>query len=813
MSLDQNQLNNEILSEKDQQKYVNESIERTQGFAFLMHRSLDQSDVDQAFQYASQIVEVLKTEGLNPRNYYTLYHVISQYLLELNDAISDRERFEDKVVCEQYETAQYHRCVLQRLYLMITAGPQLAARGYTRLVDVLDDLSEMIRQSQHVVHALFIRHFLLSVFKQHLADSTQQEMERSLHFLLHNFAQMNRMWVRIGDTIDGKSDQRKELSVLIGMNLTRISSLKNLTPEGYKRIILPYVFKHVELCEDEVAQEFILQSIVHAFPEDFHILTIDQLFSVLGRVEQSVPVLNIVSQLLDRFLKYVGGIEGELGNTVFVTIAKNIEELFNSENHLPLTAKFTTVEKLIRFALKLNPNDVRNVKNLFKFVDFHIDLAINDEPLAATDASAALRSCIEAPLKIFQTADQIYELEYLPILIKRLLPKDRYAVATFICQQFINSSTKIASLEKFKFFLSLTSSLVREGPGKSCFFSTFHLIDAGSVSATMSIIQELANAMDSVTNRAAERAIFPIGFKVIKLMHEADEEDLIKLVKFLAQYGKNSAERNPNTALMLFIEAAKTLDNLEYEAEANELADLAIEFYSQIQKPSVKYSTFMYLLQFIISSKKIDLSLNSQLCSLAANFTDPLQSTNVFLNCANLFWRSDRRLNEAKNVQACLSKASKAAATCQNSAVSLEGLYLVFSFSAYFLYKKVQIEQKWVSALVSLINERHKDIKEKGQTIETVLSKSVSAMYTNTVRFIQEHNLVDDAGDNEGWIDEENEEEEVHEEDAHEEDGLEEDAHEEDGLEEDVHEEDVHEEDGHEEEEETGEEEEEEEEE
>ena len=737
------------MDEESQKKLVNESIDSSSGLNFLLNRSLDEGDVDQAFKYAAQIANFLQVDKLSPHNYYALFHVVSQYLIDLSNVIADRDRFEDRKIIEQYELVQYNKEILQRLYLMMTVGPQLAARGVARVVDVLDDISDMLKQSQDVIHALFLRYFLLCVFKNYIPDSSQQDMEKALHFLLFNFVQMNRMWVRIADSvnIEGNAEQRKELSVLIGMNITRISSLKNLSAEAYSRIVLPVLLKHVELCQDELAQEFILQSIIHAFPEDFHFQTIDKLFAIFGKVEENVPVLSIVNQLLERFLKYAGHVEPDQGRIVFITFAKNIEGLFSAESRtLSLTDKIGSIEKLLFFSLKLNPDDIRNVKNLMKFVNYHIELDIGDDPIKESNGSAALRSFLEIPIQSF-TPSQYFEIDLLPSLIKRLISKDKYLLASKICDRFTETSTKITSMDNFKFVLSLTSSLVLDGAGKSCFFSLIHLIDAGSVQSTMIIIQELASAMESVNEHASERSILPIGYFVITLMRNAEKSDLIKLVQFILQYGQNVSHKNAHSSTLLYIEAARMLDILGFDAEASQFVELALQCYSEINKPNISYATFLYIVQFVLSTQNLDLSVNTQLCTIAAKFTDTMQATNAFLSCSYLFWRADSRIREFKNVQACLSKASKAAATTDNLAISLEALYHVLSTVSFYLRKKAPIPGKWVEALITLISEKHEEIKNKGLSLDAFLSQTVFTFYQSTIKYIKDNGLFTKSAD------------------------------------------------------------------
>lgn len=808
----------EVLNEGEQKALVAEYVEKARGLTFLINRCLDAQDVDGAFQHGATLAGFLQSESFNPHNYYELYNVISEALLNLSFQISDKNRFTNESVCSQYEIAQYHKGVIQRLYLMITVAPELSTRGYARVLDVLSDLAMMIKQSQNVTHSLFLRYFLLCAFKSHLADSTPVETERTVHFLLHNFAQMNRMWVRMADTpneiteeeeaakpsftgndekILSTQEQRKELSVLVGMNLSRVTSLRNLTPEMYSNVILPYVLKHVDLCEDALAQSEILQFIVHAFPADFQILTIDQLFSIFGKVDQSVPILSIVNQLLSRFLDFDGElIDPTTGKTTFVTIAKNIEELFNTEGSLALINKFEVLEKLLRFALKVNSKDVRNIKNLFKFADFQIDLAIGEEQLTSKDASSALLSFVKTPFVAFNWEDEeaatsplviLSQIDHLPSLIKRLLPSDRSIIATEICKILINSSITISSLAQFSFILQLTSSIVREGPGSSYFFAMLTLINTGSVESTMSIVQELANVMDTAfTEKAASKAVLPIGFKVIRLMSEAEKESLVKLVQFLAQFVKRNAPKNPKSCLQLCIEAARTLDRLEFGQEATQFATTAVtDFYALLRSQyeqkkgseglSALYNVFLYITNFVVSSTSVDFatSLNSQLCSIAATFSSPdsdsgdqnaaleklkpLQASiacQSFANCANLFWRKDQRMNEVKNVQACLAKACQVAATNSNLGVSIELLYSVLSWAAFFIESSCSIDIKWIHALISLIRKKQGEVEQSGKTIDTVISKTVKNFYISTVKHIQENNLIEGG---EGGDDEEDE--------------------------------------------------------
>jgi hypothetical protein len=216
-----------------------------------MNRAIDLGDIPDAFDWAARSVEPLAMTDLLPRQYYTLYHSVSTHLINLSVTLADPNRISDRQIAEEYEMIQYNSSALQHLYLLITIAPELPKRKIAQMQEMYEDVVEMLNQAQDPVHALFLRHFMLSAFKSTLPDHTPQDLERSLRFLMGNFAQMNRYWVRIAHTTP--PDQHFELLVLVGTNIQRLTSLRGVTLELYAKAMPLFIIRHVELCEDEMA--------------------------------------------------------------------------------------------------------------------------------------------------------------------------------------------------------------------------------------------------------------------------------------------------------------------------------------------------------------------------------------------------------------------------------------------------------------------------------------------------------------------------------------------------------------------------------
>jgi hypothetical protein len=101
---------------------------------------------------------------------------------------------------ELYELVQHAGNIVPRLYLLITVGSVYIRSKEAPARDILKDLVEMCRGVQHPMRGLFLRNFLLQCARDKLPDSNSEygdNVQDSVDFLMHNFAEMNKLWVRM----------------------------------------------------------------------------------------------------------------------------------------------------------------------------------------------------------------------------------------------------------------------------------------------------------------------------------------------------------------------------------------------------------------------------------------------------------------------------------------------------------------------------------------------------------------------------------------------------------------------------------------
>lgn len=210
-------------------------------------------------------------------------------------------------LADLYELVQYAGNIVPRLYLMITVGTVYMGIEDAPVKEIMKDMMEMSRGVQHPVRGLFLRYYLSGQARDSLptgaGDGPEGNLQDSISFILTNFVEMNKLWVRLqhqglSRERDQRTKERQELQLLVGSNLVRLSQLVDL--ETYQSVILHPLLEQVVQCRDVLAQEYLLEVITQVFPDEFHLHTLDQLLAATTRLNPHVNTKTIVIGLMDR---------------------------------------------------------------------------------------------------------------------------------------------------------------------------------------------------------------------------------------------------------------------------------------------------------------------------------------------------------------------------------------------------------------------------------------------------------------------------------------------------------------------------------
>jgi len=288
--------------------------------AFYMKRALDTGVVRDALKMASQMTGELRTSRLSPKNYYELYMNITDELRELELFLQEEDekatRGEPgKSVVELYEQVQHAGNIIPRLYLLTTVASVYCKSKKAPAKDILFDLVELCRGVQHPMRGLFLRHYLSQVSKDKLPDTGSEyegegsTVRDSIEFILQNFGEMNKLWVRLqhqGAVRDKakREKERRNLRQLVGTNLVRLSEMNGVDLGVYQEIVLPRVLEQVINCKDVIAQEYLMDCIIQVFPVDFHLHTLETYLASCAQLQEAVNVKDIIIALMNKLAAF-----------------------------------------------------------------------------------------------------------------------------------------------------------------------------------------------------------------------------------------------------------------------------------------------------------------------------------------------------------------------------------------------------------------------------------------------------------------------------------------------------------------------------
>lgn len=359
------QINHHNLNE-DQEK-LTEAMTNVKKNSFQMKLWLDKGKLMEALKSASNMLSELRTSLLGPKAYYELYMNVCDQLVHLESYLLD-EFNRGRKLADLYELVQYAGNIIPRLYLLIIVGLVYMKTTAGCRRDILRDLVEMCRGVQHPLRGLFLRNYLLRSCRNVLPDVTVEDVssnldgkedhsgtvEDSIEFILLNFAEMNKLWVRMqhqGHSRDRerREKERLELRELVGTNLVRLSQLDTIDIGRYEKIVLPGILEQVVSCRDGIAQEYLMECLIHVFSDEYHLSTLSPFLKSCAQLVDSVNVKNIIIALIDRL---ASSKDIELPDDLFDTFSKQIMHIKMSRPTMPLEDIILMQGSLINFSIK-----------------------------------------------------------------------------------------------------------------------------------------------------------------------------------------------------------------------------------------------------------------------------------------------------------------------------------------------------------------------------------------------------------------------------------------------------------------------------
>ncbi|OBZ78573.1 Vacuolar protein sorting-associated protein 35 [Grifola frondosa] len=294
-------------------KLLSESLSTVKIQVQQMKRHLELDQLMDALKSASLMLAELRTSSLSPKQYYELYMAVFDALRHLSNYLYDAHVQGRHHLADLYELVQYAGNIVPRLYLMITVGSVYMSIPDAPVKEIMKDMMEMSRGVLHPIRGLFLRHYLSGQTRDHLPvgddSGPKGNLQDSITFVLTNFIEMNKLWVRLqhqGHSRDREKREmeRRELRILVGTNLVRLSQLDGVDLEMYQSNILPSILQQVVSCKDVIAQEYLMEVVIQVFTDEFHLHTLGPFLSATAQLHPKVNIKQIVIALIDRLAAY-----------------------------------------------------------------------------------------------------------------------------------------------------------------------------------------------------------------------------------------------------------------------------------------------------------------------------------------------------------------------------------------------------------------------------------------------------------------------------------------------------------------------------
>jgi vacuolar protein sorting-associated protein 35 len=374
------------------------------------------------------------------------------------------ERRNGRKMADLYESVQHAAHIIPRLYLMITVGSAYIKTKEAKASYILKDILNMVKGVQQPVKGLFLRFYLLKTMKDLLPDKgseyedDENDVTDAIDFILKNFKEMNRLWIRLQYMSSQKDDykkeeEREELKTTVGENIYRLSSLNGLTVELYQNQILPNILDTLIICEDVMSHQFLIECMINSFPDEFHLATLQTLLDGISKLHKDVDIKTTIITLLDRLSEVAGTSEVN----IFKMVQRHIEEIFirfNSKMESNLVIQLS----LLNFCIKCYPKETENINSVLES-SVNLIKKSREEKLNP-ECMRLLVKLLSIPLDTLSL--KILDMPQYPMLLKYMAYTGRRTVSLRIVKAVFKSKRKLDSIDILNQLLSFVEPLIKD---------------------------------------------------------------------------------------------------------------------------------------------------------------------------------------------------------------------------------------------------------------------------------------------------------------------------------------------------------------
>ncbi|CAE7558094.1 VPS35B, partial [Symbiodinium microadriaticum] len=579
---------------------------------------------------------------------------------------------------------------------------------------------------------LFLRNYLSHCTKSRLPDvgspfeGVGGSVQDATDFVLTNFTESNRLWVRLqnqGASKDRKKreKERQDLRILVGTNLVRLSQLEGLDLHEYKSSVLPRILEQVVLCKDTIAQSYLMDCTIQVFPDEFHLATLEPFLQTCTNLKDKVNVRAILESMMDRLAYYAASNSGQIPAEVkaFKMFNDCITTLIENRTNLTLTETLRLQTSLTNFALKCYPARLDYVAHCLNTSVTLIQKSDFQESLAAEGENSGNKSLNDTTAQIEQLLS-VLELPQYASLMSYLPWGNWKEVAASLLKSVVASNSPLCELEQAEQLFAVIVPLLKDRDG-----------------ATREADEEGREA--PVDDHFKQEQL--LVAKVVHLMQNDDTDTLLRI--FVAARTKfiNGGSSRIQFTLVPLVFAALSLTNRVLAREKAAVAE---------QDTAPQFSTrkvFQFIIEIVTAMATSHPEISMNLFLQAAQAADQCSFSAIayeFMKDYEALITKTAQVREGEEVEApvqryadcdrvleCMQRSLKIASVC-NPDIFVE---ILDRYIFYFENHNPLIHVRYISGLIALINEQMGTDGE-GATQEggsQQMGSAVKAHYRNTL--------------------------------------------------------------------------------
>uniref|UniRef100_A0A8R1E0M6 Vacuolar protein sorting-associated protein 35 n=1 Tax=Caenorhabditis japonica TaxID=281687 RepID=A0A8R1E0M6_CAEJA len=782
----------------EQEKNLDNSIRIVKAESFEMKRCLDKGKTMDALKHALQMLNEMRTAELSPKFYYRLYMDSMHELQCLEVSLVQDFSSEPAKLVNLYECVQYASSIIPRLYLLVTIGGVFIKCGLGSRKEILKDLVEMCRGVQHPLRGLFLRNYLMQCTRSVLPDFPETEemldvhnsnlpkgatklkprdgtVEDTIEFVLINFAEMNKLWVRMQHQGPSKEREKREkdrleLRILVGTNLVRLAQLEALTEDMYVKDVLPSILEQIVSCRDPISQEYLMECVIQVFADDFHLATLNEFLAACAQLQTEVNIKILLIALVDRLALYTtSSIEGGAPTKMklFEIFSEQATSLIKSRPEMPVDDIVALHVSLVSLAVKCYPDRLDYANLTFQGLRQVIEEKAITEIEAFGKVGRELTKLLNIPVDEYKNVLRLSELPEFIKVMRFFDYRGQCNISAYMIQNMLEEETILRTQENVDAAFELISPLLKDQenqPENSHDTEEFideqnlvarllHLIRADNVDAQFLLLNGVRKVLGEGGRYRLRFTLPPIVFELYRLvlqfaeMKEEDEKWDAKIRKmFVCAMGTigalvSSAEL-AELPLKLYLNGAITADRVPFEDNHTVVYEFVSKAMSIMEDDVSDSRDRVRCLQLTVGTllKTTHLPhenwepLAIQTVLAAGKMFKKPDQVRSLVTAAALYWHGQtlntdgQKMRNGKKVVEILKRSAKIAKECLEPIVQQQlFIMLISAYTYYYEDKCPEINVDHIEELISLTqdNSVQLDVSAEADSLEKQLGEAI----------------------------------------------------------------------------------------